>query len=115
MSSELTTTIEKTFWSLPRDERDAIIRHGVALRMSELNKRLFLAESKIRHFEEKYQTPLEQLESQGLPDDVGFEMHEDYIMWHHWTEVVHKTRTDIASLQEIAQHGIGPEEPHAGG
>jgi hypothetical protein len=98
--------MEKTFLSLPREERGAIISHGTALRLSDLSKRLFLAESKVRHFEEKYGAPLTQLDAEGLADDADYEMHEDYIMWHHWATVADKVRKDIASLEEIVQQGL---------
>jgi hypothetical protein len=45
------------------------------------------AQSKIRFFEEKYSIRLSELEELGLPDDAGYDMHEDYIMWHHWSDV----------------------------
>ena len=106
MDTDVRTQIEKTFSSLPPEERDAIISHGVALRLSNLRKRLFLAESKVRHFEEKYKVTLAQLDADGLPDDANYEMHEDYIMWHHWSTVADKIKKDISSLEEIAQQGL---------
>jgi hypothetical protein len=57
-------------------------------------------------FEEKYRVTLAQLDADGLPDDANYEMHEDYIIWHHWAAVANKTRKDIASLEEIAQQGL---------
>ena len=106
MDTGIRTQIEKTFSSLPPEERDAIISHGVALRLSNLRKRLFLAESKVRHFEEKYKVTLSQLDADGLADDADYEMHEDYILWHHWAEVADKIKTGIASLEETAQQGL---------
>jgi len=98
--------IEGLFSSLPQDERAAIISYGVTMRMSDLRKRLFLAESKVKHLEEKYRISLAKLDSEGLPDDAGWEMHEDYILWHHWAEVIEKTREALASLEEIAGRGF---------
>ena len=89
--------VEQTFLALPREEREAIISHGAALRLSNLRKRLFLAESKVRHFEEQYQVTLARLDTDGLPNDAGYEMHEDYIMWHHWAAVADKIKKDISS------------------
>lgn len=106
MSSVAMTTIEKAFLSLPQAERETIIRHGVAFRMADLRKRLFLAESKVRHFEEQYQTTLEHLDTAGLPDDASYEMHEEYILWHHWATVVQKVTQEIDSLQDIARQGL---------
>lgn len=108
-------SVEKIFQSLPHEEREAIIRYGVAFRLAELQKRLFLAESKERYFEEKYGTTLDQLEAQGLPDDAGVEMHEEYLMWRHWRQAASKAKEYISAIQEIAQGGIPAEELHAGG
>ena len=106
MDTGIKTQVEKTFLSLPREERESIISHGTALRLSDLRKRLFLAESKVRHFEEKYKLSLAQLDTDGLPDDTDYEMHEDYIMWHHWAAVADKIKKNITSLEEIAQRGL---------
>lgn len=106
MDTGVKTQVEKAFLSLPRKERETIISHGAALRLSNLRKRLFLAESKVRRFEEKYRVALAQLDADGIPDDAGYEMHEDYIMWHHWATVADKTEKGIASLEKIAQQGL---------
>jgi len=98
--------VEQAFLSLPPQEREAVISHGVAFRLSDLRKRLFLAENKVRLFEEKYDNTLDVIEKIGLPDDAGYETHEDYLMWRHWTIVTEKTKKDIAVLEEIAQHGL---------
>ncbi|MCC7264942.1 MAG: hypothetical protein IT369_20680 [Candidatus Latescibacteria bacterium] len=115
MDTATAAAIEETFLALPPGEREVIIRHGVALRLSDLRKRLFLAQSKTRQLEEKYRTTLARLEAEGLPDDAGHEMHEEYILWRHWTETAGKLDADIASLEGIAQHGLRWEEPHASG
>lgn len=98
--------IEKKFLSLPNEEKVSVITHGAAFRLFDWKRRLFLAENKVRFFEEKYHTSLDDFEVKGLPDDAGHEMHEDYIMWHHWTEAVEKARKQVASLQEIAAYGV---------
>ncbi len=99
-------SIENRFSSLSTEEKVSVISHGVVLRLSEWKKRLFLAESKVRHFEEKYHTSLDELDTKGLPDDAEHEMHEDYIMWHHWTEVVEKARKQVIDLKAIAAYGV---------
>ena len=109
-------TIEGLFSSLPQGERAAIISYGIATRLSNLRKRLFLAESKVKHFEERFQITLAELDAESLPDDADCEMHEDYILWHHWAEVIEKTREALVSLEEIASSGLCLEEViHAGG
>ena len=89
-------SIENKFSSLSAEEKVSVISHGVALRLSEWKKRLFLAESKVRYFEEKYLTSLTELDTKGLPNDANHEMHEDYIMWHH--------RTDAVEMESFPQH-----------
>ena len=108
-------TIEIKFSSLSTEEKVSVISHGVALRLSEWQKRLFLAESKVRHFEVKYHTSLDDLETKGLPDDASHEMHEDYIMWHHWKEAAEKARKHVVELKEIAIYGVfSAEERNVG-
>ena len=123
MSTDASTQMEVAFASLPDEERKLIIFHGVALRLAELRKRLFLAESEVRCFQEKYGTTLASLELVGLPDDADYGMHEDYVrgksycgfssVWQHWSYVVSRVRKETESLQEIAQHGVpwgGPNQ-----
>ena len=98
--------IENKFSSLSDEEKVSIISHGVVLRLSEWKKRFFLAESKVRFFEEKYHISLAELDTKGLPDEADHEMHEDYIMWHHWTEVAEKAKKQIADLEAIAAYGV---------
>jgi hypothetical protein len=71
-----------------------------------LRKRLFLAESKVRLFEEKYGVALSELDADGLPDDASHEMHEDFIMWHHWVDARDSLKKSILSLEGIVQEGL---------
>ena len=50
-ASSFEDNIESRFLSLTQEEKTAVITHGVALRISDLENRLFLAESKVRYFE----------------------------------------------------------------
>ena len=92
MNTTFAEQIEHDFLALPQAERQTIISYGAALRLADLNKRLFFAESKVRYFEEKHNTDLVHLDAEGLPDDAGFELHEDYIMWHHWADVAEQVK-----------------------
>src|SRR6185503_20179004 len=98
MPTEVHTQIEDTFLALPPLEREAIITHGAAIRSSSLKQRLFLAQSKVRSFEEKYHTTLDVLNANGLPDQADYEMHEDYLMWMHWAEVIVQCEKDLGAL-----------------
>ena len=116
MPAKVNTQIENAFLTLPPLEREAIITHGAAIRLSSLKQRLFLAQSKTRSFEEKYQIPLDALNDSGLPDQAGYEMHEDYLMWMHWTEVATQCEKDLAALEKITSRGVlGGEISHVGG
>jgi hypothetical protein len=108
---EIKGEVEKAFLALSPQEREAVISHGVALRLSDLRKRLFLAESKVRHFEERYETTLDRIEAGGLADDADYGMHEDYLMWRHWSGVASRAERGIAALEEIAQYGLSAGEP----
>lgn len=94
------------FQTLSLEEQKAVLSHGAAIRLSDLKNRHFLAQSKVRHFEEKYQTTLAQLESDGLPEQADYEMHEDYIMWRHWDSVARRVQKDIDALENIVQQGL---------
>ncbi len=101
-----TQQVEELFSSLESDEKVNIISHGVALRLADLRKRFDMARERILQFEKKYGKTLDEIENQKLPDSAGYEMHEDYVMWHHWVNVLAETQNRIASLDEIAQQGL---------
>ena len=106
METVASDNIETRFSSLPDEEKVSVITHGAALLLSEWKKRLFLAESKVRYFEEKYLTSLAELDTKGLPNDANHEMHEDYIMWHHRTDAVEKAKKQVIDLDPIAAYGV---------
>ena len=80
---------------LPAEELAFIFRQGAILRLPYLESRLLRAQEQIRRFEEKHGTTLAALEYQGLPDDAGYELHEDFIEWEYWSDVSHKTSMTI--------------------
>jgi hypothetical protein len=104
--SVLPTVIQDTFQRLGPKRQLEIIYHGAALRLSDLNKRYFLAQSKVQAYEERYQTTLAVLDAQGLPDDASVEMHEDYILWHHWHTVVGETQAEVDQLRPLVEQGL---------
>jgi len=110
MEAAIKEKIENLLAALPPEEKLVIISHGIALYLSTLKKRLSLAQGKVRQFEEKYNISLAELETRGLPDDADYQMHEDYIMWHHWTDTVQKLKRQIEVLNEIADRGLYPGE-----
>jgi len=60
---------------LPAEELASILKQGTILRLPYLESRLLRAQEQVERFEEKHKTTLETLESQGLPDDAGYELH----------------------------------------
>ena len=109
MEPTLMEKTEKGFISLSPEEKFAIITHGTALYLSTLEKRLFLAQAKVRQFEEAYGISLSELDARGLPDEADYEMHEDYLMWHHWADTAEKLMEQVDLLQVTGGHtGTAP-------
>lgn len=106
MEPALRESIEHVFASLSPEEKIVILSHGIALYLSALKKRLFLAQAKVRQFEETYRISLAELDTQGLPDEANYHMHEDYLMWHHWADTAEKLREQIDVLHTIATQGL---------
>ena len=95
---------------LPDRELAFIFRQGAILRLPYLEGRLLQAGERVRTFEEKYGTTLDVLAFQGLPDDAGYEMHEDFIEWEYWNDVLHKvevTAGNVRSVLEKVEETVG--------
>ncbi len=103
---DLNEKIERRFLLLSLEEKAAVISYGSAIRYSDLRNCRFLALEKIKFYEKKYQLRLSEIEENGLPDDADYEMHEDYIMWHHWQDVAAKAEKQIEKLQPIVEYGV---------
>jgi len=95
-----TEQVNRLLVSLPPDEQARIVEYGVMLRLADLRRQLSHAQGVVKEMGAKYHTTIEQLEQEGLPDDAGWEMHEDYIMWHHYTERTVRIEKTIGALQE---------------
>ena len=88
---------------LPDGELTSIFRQGAILRLPYLEGRLLQARARVRSFEEKYGTTLALLSSQGLPDDADYKMHEDFIEWEYWSDVLHKAEVTVGSVRAILE------------
>ena len=102
--------IEKRFSMLPDKDRETIISYGASLRLTSLKKRYFLADQKVKSFENQYKTTLKKLETGGVPDNADHEMHEDYIEWSHWVRAAEKCKKEIVLVQGIVQQGLRTED-----
>jgi len=88
---------------LPNDELVSILKQGALLRLPFLEGRLLEAEEQVKHFENKYQMTLDRLKSQGLPEDADFEMHEDFIEWEYWDDVLHESEMIVKSVKSLLE------------
>ncbi len=94
--------LDRIFHSLSPDDRAEILSVEAAFRRLSLQKRLALAQSKVQAFEAKYHTTLDQLEADGLLDDAGYAMHEDYVEWHYWSRVLEQAWKTLDALVAIS-------------
>lgn len=102
------SNVADLFLTLPREEQEEIFNIGATFRLLDLRKRLSRAQENVKRFETKYNMALEELESKGLPEDAGYEMHEDYIEWHYWARVREKTQNTLEVLMSFSkEHELG--------
>ena len=97
------TNVSEVFATLPREDQKEIFNIGTAFRLLDLQKRLAHAQENVRRFAAKYGTTLDMLESEGLLEDAGYEMHEDYIEWHYWARVREKTQDTLDVLMSVSE------------
>jgi hypothetical protein len=97
------SNVSDVFVTLPREDQREIFNIGTAFRLLDLQKRLAQAQENVRKFEVKYGTTLGILESEGLPEDASYEMHEDYIEWHYWARVREKTQDTLDVLASVSK------------
>ena len=101
------SNVSDVFSILPQEDQEEIFNIGTAFRLLDLQKRLAHAQENVRGFEVKYGTTLDMLESEGLPEDADYEMHEDYIEWHYWARVREKTQGTLDVLTSVSKgHGL---------
>ena len=97
------SNVSDVFVTLPQEDQEKIFDIGTAFRLLDLQKRLAQAQENVRKFEAKYDTTLDMLESEGLPEDADYEMHEDYIEWHYWARVREKTQDTLDVLMSVSK------------
>lgn len=88
---------------LPAQEMLSVLRQGSILRLPHLEARLRQAEERVSSFESAYQTTLTELTAQGLPDDAGYQFHEDFIEWEYWQDVRYETTLIIENMKRIVR------------
>ena len=65
------------------------------MRAWEVRNKIDLAQHKIEQFESKYGISLSALQKDGLPIDADFQMHEDFIEWEYWVEVLSESQKTL--------------------
>jgi hypothetical protein len=103
------SNVSDVFATLPREDQEEIFNISTAFRLLDLQKRLAQAQENVKKFEAKYDTTLDVLESEGLPQDAGYEMHEDYIEWHYWERVREKTQNTLDVLTSVSKEHEGEQ------
>jgi len=86
---------------LPSQEMLSILRQGSILRLPHLEGRLRHSQEHVDHFEAMYKMTLDELITQGLPDDADYQAHEDFIEWEYWQDVNNETRMIIKNMKRI--------------
>ncbi len=80
---------------LPIEEKGLILGIGSTMRAWEVRNKIDLAQHKIEQFESKYGISLSALQKDGLPIDADFQMHEDFIEWEYWVEVLSESQKTL--------------------
>ena len=99
---------------LPAEELTSILRQGAILRLPYLEGRLLQAREQVKRFEEKYKTTLDSLKSQGLPEDADYEMHEDFIEWEYWDDVLREIEAAVKAVKTLLERVEGAIGIHRG-
>jgi hypothetical protein len=86
---------------LPVREMLSILRQGSVLRLPHLEGRLRQAREHVNRFEAAYGMTLDELRTQGLPDDADYRMHEDFIEWEYWHDVLNETELVVTNVKKI--------------
>ena len=97
---------------LPDEELASILKQGALLRLPFLEGRLFKAGEEVKRFQKKYRTTLDDLKSQGLPEDADYEMHEDFIEWEYWNDVLNETEMIVRGVKAILEKVEGAVAIH---
>ena len=91
----------KKITNIPPREVASIFRQGAILRLPYLEGRLLQASENVKNFELKYKNTLNQLKTNGLPEDAGYEMHEDFIEWEYWEDVLLENENIVKQVREL--------------
>ena len=88
---------------LPPQEMLSILRQGSVLRLPHLEGRLRRAQELVQRFESLYNTTLDELLAEGLPDNADYQAHEDFMDWEYWQDVARETEIVIKNVRKILE------------
>jgi len=91
----------KKITNIPPREVASIFRQGAILRLPYLEGKLLQARKNVKNFELKYKNTLNQLKANGLPEDAGYEMHEDFLEWEYWEDVLLENENIVKHVKEL--------------
>jgi len=91
----------KEISNIPPREVASIFKQGAILRLPYLEGRLLQASKNVKNFELKYKNTLNQLKANGLPEDAGYEMHEDFLEWEYWEDVLLENENIVKHVKEL--------------
>jgi hypothetical protein len=97
---------------IPPEELVCILKQGAILRLPYLEGRVLQAREHTKRLYEKYGITLDTLQSQGLPEDANYEMHEDFITWEYWDDVLRETETALQSIKALLEKLEGAVDLH---
>jgi hypothetical protein len=86
---------------LPAHEMLSILRQGSVLRLPHLEGRLRQAQEQVNRFEAVYGTTLNELKTEGLPNDASYRMHEDFIEWEYWHDALKEAELVVKNVKKI--------------
>ena len=94
---------------IPNHELSSILKQGAILRLPYLEGRLLQAREHLKRFEAQYGTTLEALRSQGLPENADYAMHEDFIEWEYYQDVLYETEMAVNRIKALLEklEGVG--------
>lgn len=89
---------ERVFHSLLAVDQMEVMVFGASFHRLNLEKKLERARATIQAMELRFGVTLDRLELQGLPDDAGYAMHEDYVEWRYWQQIERATQKVFCRL-----------------
>ena len=89
------------FNKLPEEEKFKVLMMGSAYYLPKIESRLLKAREKTENFERKYKCSFIGFEKK-LPSKAGHKLHEDWVEWSYWQEVLKQYPSYLSVLKTLA-------------